>query len=319
MQELSDEGILSSVGLIVGLPGDTLDDFKRSLDFVLTKLPQTDIQLFLLALLPGTKLSEEAEEVGLLGFGMPPYTIITTPTMTGRDISEAFLLYEEATGLELDPFGNPPLSGSWEGPIKGDSPLTGAKLTKSVPQGIAQKILEEAGVNFTFIMDGWSDAMVEEVVAFSKGASHSPLTIILDSEPEMVPARVKELRRRVRANEYMERYFAHLGRDLVPRIGALIPSDLAGTTAAEEARRHGDVILTLVAQDGWQGRAARLAAEGESVFVKGPVSADRLPKLAEDLNHDAVGVFFADGGAQAKWEKLIGQPATFASHRRTTC
>ena len=318
MKELGDEGIMAPVGLIVGLPGDTLDDFKRSLEFVLTELPHADIQLFPLAILPGTQLAEEAEELGLLAFGMPPYTLLTSQTMTGQDISEAFLLFEEATGLELDPFGNPPLSGSWDGPLTGSTPLTGAKLTQRTPIGVAKALLEEAGTNFTFIMEGWSEVMLEEVAAFSKGAPHAPLTIILNSEPEQVPARIRALRAKLYANKYLERYFAHLGRDLIPRIGALIPASLAGTVISDEIRRQGDVILTINVKEGWQENAAKLATGGESVFVTGKVATDSLDALAESLAHDAVGLFFADEMAQREWERLIGQPPTFATHRRTT-
>lgn len=50
--------------LIYGLPGDSLEDFKRSIDFVFSLAPN-HIDIFPLAVLPGTELYERAGELGL--------------------------------------------------------------------------------------------------------------------------------------------------------------------------------------------------------------------------------------------------------------
>lgn len=73
-------GISVECDLIVGLPGDTQDDFFAALEFVLSCDPGK-IQFSTLHVLPGTELWEHAEELGLVFNPAPPHEIIATPDM----------------------------------------------------------------------------------------------------------------------------------------------------------------------------------------------------------------------------------------------
>ena len=98
---LKEEGIEIRTGVILGLPCDTVDDFGRTIDFV-ASLGLTDtMELYPLAVLPGTTLRKRADELGLCFMKRPPYWTLSTPTMGMGDLIKAIALLEEKTGLEF--------------------------------------------------------------------------------------------------------------------------------------------------------------------------------------------------------------------------
>ncbi len=105
------EGIKVQVDLILGLPGDTADSFRRGIDFLQQTQAYTQVQVFNLSILPGTAFRLEAEQLGLKHQPWPPYYVLQTPTL---DIERMFQLMEEsqdAFGIEFDPLPLPRLDG----------------------------------------------------------------------------------------------------------------------------------------------------------------------------------------------------------------
>lgn len=91
--------------LIYGLPGDSLEDFKRSIDFVFSLAPN-HIDIFPLAVLPGTELYERAGELGLEYDPDNDYLLIKnesyTPEMmeiSGRIARAADLFYNQGMAV----------------------------------------------------------------------------------------------------------------------------------------------------------------------------------------------------------------------------
>ena len=74
--------------LIYGLPGDTLAGFKRSLDFALGLGPN-HLDVFRLAVLPGTELADKAAQFGLVYDPDAPYLVRSTPDFCGEDLDTA--------------------------------------------------------------------------------------------------------------------------------------------------------------------------------------------------------------------------------------
>ena len=74
--------------LIYGLPGDSLEGFRASLDFAMTLLPN-HIDLFRLAVLPGTRLAETAHDLNLEYEVGNPYQVIASPTFTREEMALA--------------------------------------------------------------------------------------------------------------------------------------------------------------------------------------------------------------------------------------
>ena len=85
---LNQSGAVFGLDLIYGLPGDTLAGFRRSLDFALSLYPN-HLDIFPLAVLPGTTLAGRSAALGLNYQPHPPYTLLSSPTFTADDMAEA--------------------------------------------------------------------------------------------------------------------------------------------------------------------------------------------------------------------------------------
>ena len=85
---LNDSGATFGFDLIYGLPGDTLAGFRSSIDFALGLYPN-HLDIFPLALLPGTDLAARAAGLGLQHLPAPPYTLLSSPDMPPDDMARA--------------------------------------------------------------------------------------------------------------------------------------------------------------------------------------------------------------------------------------
>jgi hypothetical protein len=88
---LNDSGATFGFDLMYGLPGDTLAGFRSSLDFALGLYPN-HLDIFPLAILPGTALAGRSAAIGLNHLPQPPYTLVSSPTFTAADMQEAHKL-----------------------------------------------------------------------------------------------------------------------------------------------------------------------------------------------------------------------------------
>lgn len=86
--QLNKKEIVFGFDLIYGLPGDTLKTFKKTLDYAVARYPN-NLEIFRLAVLPGTALYDQAEELSLVYDKEPPYHIVSTPAFPQRDIDRA--------------------------------------------------------------------------------------------------------------------------------------------------------------------------------------------------------------------------------------
>lgn len=94
------EGIDVKVDLIIGLPGDTGDSIRRGMHYLRDGGLYSDVQVFNLAVLPGTAFRQEAEVLGLRFQPRPPYYVTRTPALQPADL---FGLMQEAQEIfEVD-------------------------------------------------------------------------------------------------------------------------------------------------------------------------------------------------------------------------
>lgn len=108
---LRERGISATIDLIAGLPGDDLNGFKRSVDFIVDNDLRQDVQVFPLAVLPGTDFRTRSRALGLAFDPEPPYPVIATPLFSEENLLEAFD-YAEAR-LEVNLYPMPALDISW--------------------------------------------------------------------------------------------------------------------------------------------------------------------------------------------------------------
>ena len=88
---LSKYGITFGLDLIFGLPKDNYAGFKKSMNFVLNLEPN-HIDIFPLAILPGTVLKENAKILSITYLDTPPYTITESNTYSKNDMKQSLKL-----------------------------------------------------------------------------------------------------------------------------------------------------------------------------------------------------------------------------------
>ncbi|APG27011.1 hypothetical protein A7E78_03685 [Syntrophotalea acetylenivorans] len=81
-------GVSYGFDLIYGLPGDSLAGFLASLDFALGLIPN-HLDIFPLAVLPGTRLADTATGLGLEYQQHAPYKVRSSNTFTSAEITQA--------------------------------------------------------------------------------------------------------------------------------------------------------------------------------------------------------------------------------------
>ena len=104
-------GIVPAIDLIVGLPGDDLRGFSRSVEFVAENDLQDDVQVFPLSVLPGTDFRLNSNKLGLRFEESPPYTLIENRTFSAEDLLLALDHAEVRFDVVLYPM--PDLDVSW--------------------------------------------------------------------------------------------------------------------------------------------------------------------------------------------------------------
>lgn len=77
-----------NVELIVGLPEDNLETFKRSLDTAISHGPD-HVSAYRLLLFKGNELRSRETELGLLYHDYPPYSLISSKTFSSEDLTVA--------------------------------------------------------------------------------------------------------------------------------------------------------------------------------------------------------------------------------------
>ncbi len=85
MNLLNNEQVTFGLDLIYGLPGDDFAGFCHSLDFALGFAPN-HLDIFPLAVLPGTALANRAAGEGIVWQQEPPYEVEATPWMPAEDL-----------------------------------------------------------------------------------------------------------------------------------------------------------------------------------------------------------------------------------------
>lgn len=90
---LNEAGTVFGLDLIYGLPGDSYSGFKESMEYVLSLQPN-HVDIFPLAVLPGTALFDNANSLKLDYLRTPPYTVISSPGYSTDDMEKSRRLKE---------------------------------------------------------------------------------------------------------------------------------------------------------------------------------------------------------------------------------
>ena len=85
---LNSAGDIFGLDLIYGLPGDTPEGFKESLNYAF-RLQPNHLDIFPLAVMPGTALYDQAESFSLNCLKDAPYTLISSPGFSESEMAQA--------------------------------------------------------------------------------------------------------------------------------------------------------------------------------------------------------------------------------------
>ena len=115
---LKQRNIVPQIDLIIGLPGDDIEGFGRSVDFVARHDIHDDVQVFPLAVLPGTDFRRRSRELGLVYEAHPPYVCTESPGFSPEDMLIAFDTAEVRLDVVFHPM--PDLDIAWGTDAPGD-------------------------------------------------------------------------------------------------------------------------------------------------------------------------------------------------------
>ncbi len=101
IRRLARAGILVTVDLMYGLPGQDLPEIRRSLEWA-ARLRGVRVQCLQTLLLPGTELRRRHRELGLCAPDIPPYHVMSTPSLSGQDLARAERLSQRRLGILPD-------------------------------------------------------------------------------------------------------------------------------------------------------------------------------------------------------------------------
>lgn len=91
LRKLSRAGVTFGLDLIYGLPGDNYSGFINSLNFALRQQPN-QVDMFPLAVLPGTELFHRRDAFNVRGQQSPPYLIEHNATYSSSDMEKSRLI-----------------------------------------------------------------------------------------------------------------------------------------------------------------------------------------------------------------------------------
>jgi hypothetical protein len=187
-RHLQTREIACSIDLIIGLPGDTLAGFRDSIDFLVAHGLTDHLQVFPLAVLPGTHFRKAHRSLGLHFDPAPPYLITHTDTLGAEEIEAALDYTESCCGLALYP--QPDLDIAWRHPEGGDLwvRLEGSRYIRKLMLSPGDDVVELAVKAellthpYQVFVDGRmpDQASLEAALAILTGVNpHTPLELVL--------------------------------------------------------------------------------------------------------------------------------------------
>jgi hypothetical protein len=112
---LSGRGIEIRTGVILGLPGDTPEGFRATVRFLEEAGLADGMEVYPLAVLPGTDLRRDAAALGITYQRFPPYHVLSTPLMSADEIAACIRWLEHERRAEFFP----PVAPTFRDPAPG--------------------------------------------------------------------------------------------------------------------------------------------------------------------------------------------------------
>lgn len=227
-KKMQEAGITCKVDLIIGLPGDSLAGFKKSIDAVDEANIADAIQVFRLALLSGTDFSKRKKELGLTAQAVPPYYLESTPTFSKLDIREALEYTDAKLDISLYPIPAYLLSTDFseldQKFVEFDSETTPIhKIVFENPifdvaylQELRYRICESLVLHFMINPEQNGKSRIIKIINwFTENFPHNVFQFILEFKGTVDKNFLDEVRKNIPANRS-----SYLNRDSIANLGA---------------------------------------------------------------------------------------------------
>jgi radical SAM superfamily enzyme YgiQ (UPF0313 family) len=162
IRSLQGHGIKVTVDIIAGLPGDTLSDICKGIDWIVDEEAYDSLMLYPLGLMPSTELRERAAGLGLVAMPHPPYLLTRGPRLPAQEMCEAFHYYEESMHEDISPL-EMPLSLSPDSGVSSDFKGLCNQVTWRNPEGV--RVFAQMGDRATYAI---TISMTREVLKMTE-------------------------------------------------------------------------------------------------------------------------------------------------------
>ncbi len=300
-KKMYEAGIDCKVDLIVGLPGDSLNGFKKSVDQIFADGLHEMIQVFRLSILPGTEFAVNREKYGIVADKMPPYYIESTPTFSNSEIREALDYAEEVFNVSLYPLAPFLLSTDFSGLHKNEFvqfDSTIEPIHKIIFEDyetdlnqFGSRICETIVLHFKVSKTTTADQIETVLSYFKENYSTNTFQVIVDfdNEPclELIEKVCDALPRSV--GSYLEKdSYANLGVYLgvSARLAVMVSVLFQNSDSINEIASFGDIFIKV---DQFSETLIEEMYEDNSIFFEGDCQTQALDYLsANDLVDDCI-------------------------------
>jgi radical SAM superfamily enzyme YgiQ (UPF0313 family) len=271
VRALMGQGVRVKVDLIIGLPGDTVESVRRGLNYLHDNGLYSDLQVFNLAILPGTAFRQEASQLGLIHQPRPPYYVLGTPTLKR---AEFYGLMQEAQDLfeiEFDAQPPPVLDFDTDAELSREYSIDLDTLDRGEPAP-----LDRRAQAYTLWLRSRDLAQHEGDLAglIRRVLRENPFTtlqVVLEPADTLTPAGVRDQL----SAPFLERLFATCQE---------FPTYLDRFYALQPGRASGAKRLVVVVPLAWRGEMGEewLDAAGQHATLvwRGPLSEDQAEEMA---------------------------------------
>jgi radical SAM superfamily enzyme YgiQ (UPF0313 family) len=316
---LKETGVEVTTGIILGLPGDTPEQFGRTLSWLKDSAAYSVVHPFVLSILPGTDFRKSASKLELRYDPRPPYYILSTPTFSENEFQPALLSCEKMFEMELDYIPPPSLVDRAEKMVT--APRHARYISKWIVDPgrpeiltVLDQIIPKATEPFTFWFRGAYDEknMLAMLRKFTEANPHTVLHVVLEFRE---PPRVRFLREAIdeiaRPDLFLNRSYRQLfGENAVVSVNFTVIIPDPGSSRARRRLIEMYEPLALVVWNTTEIAEERLAAMEPPVLISWPRNDDAccyglLTKtLADIFGHYPEEVLFRDQLYAHQWAAL---------------
>ena len=104
---LKSTGIQIRTDIMIGLPGDTPQDFEHTIRYLQELDLGKSAQVFRTQVLPGTELRKLSSQMGVVYEQRPPYQILSTPQWSAQDLEDSISYIESELDISCQPEERP--------------------------------------------------------------------------------------------------------------------------------------------------------------------------------------------------------------------